>query len=315
MVAILAEYDALPELGHACGHNIIAASAVGGAVAARPAVDRLGGSVLVIGTPAEELSGGKIIMASRGAFEGLDAAMMVHPGTHDVATITALACQNLKIEFYGRAAHAAAQPEAGINALEAMVLAFNALNSLRQHVPERTRMHGIITAGGEAPNIVPAYSVARFTIRAASGAALEALKPRVVECFAGAARATGAELKYHWDEVQYGAMRNNLTLARLFMDNMAAAGREYVLSDPAEGFGSTDMGNVSQLLPAIHPVVAIAPPGVAAHSPEFAAAAASEAGQQAVADAAQALALTVADFLARTETRAAAATEFCEGKE
>jgi metal-dependent amidase/aminoacylase/carboxypeptidase family protein len=232
-----------------------------------------------------------------------------------VATITALACQNLKIEFFGRAAHAAAQPEMGINALEALVLSFNALNSLRQHVPERTRIHGIITAGGEAPNIVPAYSAARFIIRAASGTALEALKPRVVDCFAGAAQATGAELKYHWEELQYGAMRNNLTLARLFMDNMAIAGREYTLSDPAEGFGSTDMGNVSQLLPAIHPVVAIAPPGVAAHSPEFAAAAVSEAGQRAVVDAAQALALTVADFLADDATRAAVAAEFCAGKE
>jgi len=165
-IAILAEYDALPGLGHACGHNLIAAGAVGAGVASKLAIDRFGGSILIIGTPAEELYGGKVVMANRGAFNNVDMAMMVHPGAHNTATTQALACQTLEVEFFGKAAHAAARPEAGINALEAMLQSFTAINSLRQHIKDKARIHGIITNGGEAANVVPAYTAGTFLVRA-----------------------------------------------------------------------------------------------------------------------------------------------------
>jgi amidohydrolase len=301
-IAILAEYDALPKLGHACGHNIIAANAVGAGVAAKPAVERFGGSLLIIGTPSEELYGGKIIMAERGAFDDVDIAMIVHPGVHDIATTQALACQGLEIEFFGQAAHAAARPEAGINALEAMIQAINAINSLRQHIKEKARIHGIITDGGEAANIVPAHSAGSFIVRAEDDAYLDQLKQRVINCFIGAATATGARLQYKWADVRYAPMRNNLTLAQLFSQNMELVGRRLHLSDPTRAFGSTDMGNVSQIVPSIHPMVAIAPVGGEEHSPQFATAAASEAANRALLDAAKALAMTVVDMVANPET-------------
>lgn len=301
-IAILAEYDALPKLGHACGHNIIAANAVGAGVAAKPAMERFGGSLLVIGTPSEELYGGKIIMAERGAFDDVDIAMIVHPGVYDIATTQALACQGLEIEFFGQAAHAAARPEAGINALEAMIQAINAINSLRQHIKEKARIHGIITDGGEAANIVPAHSAGSFIVRAEDDAYLDQLKQRVINCFIGAATATGARLQYKWADVRYAPMRNNLTLAQLFSQNMELVGRRLHLSDPTRAFGSTDMGNVSQIVPSIHPMVAIAPVGGEEHSPQFATAAASEAANRALLDAAKALAMTVVDLVANPET-------------
>ena len=309
-IAILAEYDALPVLGHACGHNLIAASAVGAAISAKPAADRLGGSIMVIGTPAEELYGGKIIMAQRGAFSGIDIAMMVHPSTHDTATTKALACISLDVEFFGREAHAAAHPEDGINALEAVIQSFTAINSLRQHIKERARIHGIITDGGQAVNVVPAHSAADFLVRARDDAYLDELKRKVLNCFKGAAAATGCRLKYRWGRGQYAPMRNNLTLARLFIENMRLAGRRVEMENPDQSFGSTDMGNVSQLVPSIHPSVAVAPADVSIHSPRFAAAAASEAGIQGMIDAAKALALTVVDLLASPESVTRARKEF-----
>ena len=300
-IAILAEYDALPELGHACGHNLIAGCAVGAAVASKPAIDRFGGSILVIGTPAEELYGGKGIMAERGAFDKVDMAMMVHPGVHDTATTQALACVGLEVEFFGKAAHAATRPEAGINALEAMLQSFAAINSLRQHIEDKARIHGIITDGGEAANIVPAHSAGNFLVRAEDDTYLDELKERVINCFIGAATASGARLEYQWGKVRYATLRNNPTLARLFRQNMQSLGRKMQLSDPSKAFGSTDMGNVSQIVPSIHPTVAIAPVEVSAHSPEFASAAASEAGIKGLLDAAKALAMTVVDLVASPE--------------
>ena len=183
VVALLAEYDALPKLGHACGHNLIAVSAAGAGVAARLVADACGGKILVMGTPAEELYGGKIIMAERGAFADVDMAMMVHPGVIDTATTQFLACQTLEIEFFGKAAHAAARPEEGINALEAMLLSFTGINSLRQHIRDRARIHGIITDGGEAPNIVPAHSAGSFIVRAEDDYYLDELREKVLNCF------------------------------------------------------------------------------------------------------------------------------------
>jgi amidohydrolase len=297
-IAILGEYDALPKVGHACGHNLIAACAAGAAVASRPAIDRFGGTIMVIGTPAEELQGGKVIMAERGAFRDLDAAMIAHPEAYDCATTQALACQSLEVEFFGKAAHAASQPEVGINALEATINSFVAINSLRQHIREKARIHGIITDGGEAANIVPANSAATFLVRAADDAYLDELKERVINCFIGAATASGARLEYKWSDIRYAPMLNNLTLARLFRQNMQSLGRKVRLTDLHRGFASTDMGNVSQLVPSIHPYVAIAPEGVLIHSPQFALAAASEAGIRGLLDAAKTLAMTVIDLVA-----------------
>ena len=313
-IALLAEYDALPDMGHACGHNIIATSAVGAAVASKPAVDRLGGSILVIGTPAEEIYGGKVIMAERGAFSDVDIAMMVHPGVYDVATNQALACQTLEVEYFGRAAHAAAYPEKGINALDAMLQAFTAINALRQHIKDKARIHGIITDGGEAANVVPAHSAGNFIVRAEEDSYLDELKERVLNCFIGAATATGARLEYRWGDTRYAPLLNNPTLAQLFSQNMESLGRNVLHTNPAFAFGSTDMGNVSQLVPAIHPTVAIAPADVVIHSPQFAEAAASEAGRQGLLDAAKALAMTVLDLLASPEMVIKAKEEFAQQK-
>ncbi len=314
VIAILAEYDALPELGHACGHNLIATCAVGAGVASQPAIDRFGGSILIIGTPAEELYGGKVIMANRGAFNNVDIAMMVHPGAYDTATTSTLACQALEVEFFGKAAHAAAKPEAGINALEAMLNSFAAINSLRQHIKDKARIHGIITDGGEAANIVPAHSAGTFLVRAEDDVYLDELKQKVLNCFIGAATASGARLEYRWGNIRYALLRNNLTLARLFRQNMQSLGRKVKLSEPDKAFGSTDMGNVSQLVPSIHPFVAIAPEEVVAHSPQFASAAASEAGIQGLLDAAKALAMTVVDLVANPEIVSKVKREFQQEK-
>jgi len=309
-IAILAEYDSLPEIGHACGHNIIATSAVGAGVAARLAVDEYGGSVLVIGPPSEELYGGKIIMAERDAFSNLDAAMMVHPGTTDTATTEALACHTLDVEFIGKSAHAAARPEEGINALEALLLSFTAINSLRQHIRSTARIHGVVTNGGEAANIVPAYSSGNFIVRAADDAYLDQLKEKVLDCFRGAAKATGAEMRYKWDDVCYSPMRNNLKMAGLFADNMKILGRNTSMFEPERAFGSTDMGNVSQIVPGIHGIVSIADKNVLVHSPEFADAAISDRGIEGMIDAAKAMAMTVTDILSDSGIQTVIKEEF-----
>jgi amidohydrolase len=308
VIALFAEYDALPEIGHACGHNIIAASAVGAGVASKCVVDNCGGEVVVFGTPAEELFGGKVPLLNAGVFDEVDVAMIIHPGVRNAAITEALACIGLEVEFFGKAVHAAAYPERGINALEAMILAFNAVNSLRQHIKDKARIHGIITHGGEAANVVPAYSVATFLIRAVDNAYLDELKQKVLNCFEGAALATGARLDYRWSEITYAPMKNNLVLAQLFMQNLESLGRRVESFEPH--FGSTDMGNVSQVIPAIHPSVAIVSPDVLLHSTDFAVAAASESGHEGLLDAAKALAMTVVDLLSEPQALARVKDEF-----
>ncbi len=307
-IALLAEYDALPQLGHACGHNIIATAAVGAAVAARGAIDEAGGSVVVIGTPAEELHGGKVIMAERGAFDNIDAAMIVHPSVVDMASIQALACIGLEVEFWGKAAHAAVYPHEGINALEAMIQAFNGINSLRQHIRERARIHGIITQGGEAPNVGPAYTAGSLLVRAEDDAYLDELKEKVLNCFKAASLATGARLEYKW-AAHYAPLKTNFALAEVFTKNMEALGRN-LWPTLDRGLGSSDVGNVSTLVPTIHPMVAIAPIEILAHSPEFAEAAASEDGNRGLLDGAKALAMTVVDLIAQPEIMARVKEEF-----
>ena len=310
VVALLGEYDALPEIGHACGHNIIAASTAGAAVASKLIVDKFGGTVIVFGTPAEELFGGKVSMLQAGVFDGIDVAMIVHPGVLDTVVSEALACIGLDVQFFGKAAHAAAYPERGINALEAMILAFNAINSLRQHIKDRARIHGVITHGGEAANVVPAYSAATFLVRAQDNVYLDELKQKVIKCFEGAALATGARLDYKWHDIVYAPMKNNLVLAKLFAQNFESLGRKVASLEPYLGFGSTDMGNISQVVPAIHPSVAIVSQDVQLHSKDFVLAAASNSGHKGLVDAAKALAMTVADLLGEPENLARVKDEF-----
>jgi amidohydrolase len=249
-----------------------------------------------------------VILLKAGVFDGVDVAMIVHPGLRNTVTTEALACIALDVEFFGKAAHAAAYPERGINALEAMILAYNAVNSLRQHIKSKARIHGIIVRGGEAANVVPAHSAATFLVRAADNAYLDELKQKVLNCFKGASLATGARLEYRWGEVVYAPMKNNLALGQLFAQNLESLGRAV---EPFEShFGSTDMGNVSQVVPAIHPSVAIASPDVLLHSVDFAQCAASETGHMGLVDAAKALAMTVVDLLSGPQALARVKGEF-----
>jgi amidohydrolase len=314
VIALLAEYDALPEVGHACGHNIIGSQAAGAAIACKDVVDSYGGTVIVFGTPAEELYGGKVTMVRERVFDGLDVAMIAHPGSRNMATVEALACINLEVEFIGKAAHAAAHPEQGINALEAMILSFNAINSLRQHIKEKARIHGIITRGGDIVNVVPAYTSAMFLVRSHEKAYLEELKIKVIDCFKGAAIATGSSLEYRWDSIVYDPMNNNLSLAALFAVNLISIGRPVERFESQSGFGSTDMGNVSQVVAAIHASIAIAPQGVSTHSDEFGKAAASESGHQGLMDGAKALAMTVVDLIVEPANLAKVKAEFARNR-
>jgi amidohydrolase len=312
-IAFLAEYDALPCLGHGCGHNIIAASAVGAGIATRDIARKMGGTVLVIGTPAEESGGAKIAMLEDGAFDEVDVAMMVHPGTQNIAVIRSLACAGLEIEFFGKPAHAAVHPELGINALEAMLQAFSGINSLRQHIRETSRIHGIITRGGEAANIVPDYTSGMFLVRAEDDEYLDELKGKVMNCFTAASLSTGARLEHRWNRMRYAPMHNNFTLAGVFTRNLESLGRKVSPPGSSSGFGSTDMGNVSQAVPSIHPIISIAPPETSEHTREFAAAAASEAGHRGLVDAAKTMALTAADLLADPQLLLKVKREFQEG--
>ena len=308
-IAFLAEYDALPGVGHGCGHNIIAVSAVAAGLGARRVVDSTGGSVNVIGTPAEEAVGGKVLMARQGAFDGLDAAMLSHPGSRDIVYSRALACASLEVEYFGKESHAAARPEAGVNALDALVLAYNAVAALRQHIRSSARVHGVITDGGQVANVVPDHSAGNFMVRAEDDVYLEEMKAKVIACFEAGARASGARLEYRWSENQLAAMRTNRPLADAFRANLSTLGRQ--TSDRASrATGSTDMGNVSALVPAIHPTIAVAPPEVSVHTREFAACAASEDGHRGLLDAARAMAMTAIDVLIDPDLRRRMKEEF-----
>lgn len=316
-VAILCEYDALPGIGHACGHNIIAAAGAGAGSALVPVIAEAGGSVTVLGTPAEEGGGGKIIMGRNGAFTGIDAAMMVHPAGMDLPAMQVLAVTQVRVEYRGQAAHASAFPHRGINALDAMVTAYSAIAQLRQHIRETERIHGIITDGGQAANIVPEHTAGVFYIRAADERRLAQLKDRVEGCFRAGALATGAELHLETFGMDYADMLTNGPLVNAYTANLERVGRTMgnLAEVPASVAGSTDMGNVSKLVPAIHPMIAIAPAQVPLHSPEFAQWAGSGDAQRAVIDAAKALAMTALDVLCNADLRAAMQTAFAAAQE
>jgi len=314
VIGFLAEYDALPKLGHACGHNLIATTTIAAGTAARLAADELGGTIVIYGTPGEEGDAGKALMVEKDAFRDLDAAMICHPGGGNQVVLGALACQTLKVEFIGKAAHAAAFPENGINALEALILSFNAVNALRQHIRSSARVHGIITDGGEAANIVPAHTAATFYVRAVDDEYLDVLKEKIIHCFEGAALATGATLKYHWEGVRYAAMRNNMALAKLFRKNMLSQGYSIPLGNAEQCEGSSDVGNVSSLVPTIQPYVGIAPDEIQIHSADFEKAAATDKALDIMLGAAKAMAMTAADLLSEPETLQAVRNEFYNGR-
>ena len=311
-VAILAEYDALPGIGHACGHNIIATSALGAALGLHAVAQELQGSVRLIGTPAEEKGGGKELMARNGAFEGIDAAMMIHPAGTNLASMPCICVAEVEVIYHGKSSHASAMPHKGINALDGLLLAYQAISNLRQHIRSTERIHGIITEGGSAPNIVPDRSAGQFYVRAADDKELAQLKPRVQSCFEAGAKGSGCEVEVNWANVDYLDLNTNWPLAELFQEHAESLGREFIPYEEAVKFGagSTDMGNVSHRLPSIHPMLAVAPPNVVIHNPEFAKWAASEKGDAAVIDGAKALALTAADFLLSTELQDRAKTAY-----
>jgi len=298
-VAFLAEYDALPEIGHACGHNIMAATPIGAMIGVQAVRDRLHGQARIIGTPAEEGGGGKVLLANGGAFQGIDAAMMIHPTSYSVVRCRAQACEHFDVEFRGRPAHAAASPEKGLNALNALILSFNNLDALRQHIRGSARIHGVIRHGGDAANIVPDYTLGEFMVRDTDNAELDQLMSQVKNCFQAGALATGTSATFKDLSARYETILSNETAAGLYRDAMQRLDVDCPMDDERL-LGSTDMGNISWQLPAIHPTIKIAD-GVPNHTREFAAAAVSPAGDRALMDGAKALAFTAIDLLAAPE--------------
>ncbi len=309
-IAFLAEYDALPGLGHACGHNLIATGSLGAALGARALLDHVAGRILVVGCPAEERGGGKIALAQAGLFDGCTAAMLVHPSNRTEIIKLALGMRPLRVEFFGRASHAAASPHEGLNALDAVLMAFNAISVLRQQIRSDARIHGIITHGGEAPNIIPAYAAARFMVRALDPEHMEELSRRVVACFEGAALATGCRLKVEAEGGDYAPFLPNRALGVLFRRNLEALGVPVSQGPEDSELGSTDVGNVSWVAPTLQPTVAICGPEASCHMPAFAEAAVSDAGHAGMLAGAKAMAMTAADLLADQAARDAVRREF-----
>ncbi len=312
-VAIMCEYDALPGIGHACGHNIIATSGAGAGAALAALKSRLpAGQVHVIGTPAEEGGGGKIKLLQGGVFAGVDCAMMIHGFDRTILHQDLLGIVRTGFEYAGKAAHASADPWAGVNALDACIQTFNAVSMLRQQVRPDCRIHGIIDNGGAAANIIPEYAKATFYVRAPRIDTMWELHRRVVACAEGAARATGATLTVILHDMVYEPLKRNQTLLNLFAANMRDAG--LVESEPAaDRLGSSDVGNVSQVLPTIQPMVAIAPAGTAIHSREFVDAAIKPMAHAGMLAAAKTMALTAYDLLADPARIRAAKEEFARG--
>lgn len=311
-IAILSEYDALPGIGHSCGHNIIAASGYGAAIALSKLGAQLPGRVRYLGTPAEERFGGKEIMARAGAFDGADAAMMIHPSNLDLAAMPCIAVSEVEVTYHGRAAHASAVPYRGLNALDAVVSAYQSIAQLRQHIRLSERIHGIITEGGLAANIVPERAACRFYVRAADGDTLHHLKRRVHACFEAAALSTGCKAEIIWGGTDYLDLKSNLPMTNTFLEQAGSTGREFTPMEdiPAGYAGSTDMGNVSHRLPSIHPMLAVAPAGVIIHNAEFAEWARSDRGDRAVIDGAKSLARTALALMADPSLMDAAKADF-----
>jgi len=292
-IAICAEYDALPGIGHACGHNIIAATAVGAGLALAPLVDDLDLRVTILGTPAEEGGGGKVFLLERGAFDGVDAAMMVHPAPYEDLEPRISAVAHFGVIYEGRASHAAAAPALGINAADAFTVAQVAIGLLRQHLRPGDQVHGIVTRAGDAPNVVPARAEGDWMVRSTTVADLDLVRPRIERCFAAGALATGATVSIEDVAPVYTHMVHDHALLGLYRENAVALGR--TPHDENEITFSTDMGNVSLDIPSIHPCIAIESGGAVNHQPEFAGACINESADRAVLEGALALAWTAID--------------------
>ncbi|MCC6848095.1 MAG: M20 family metallopeptidase [Deltaproteobacteria bacterium] len=297
-VAFCAEYDALPGIGHACGHNMIAAMAVGAASAAACVADDVGLTVSVIGTPAEEGGGGKILLLDRGVFAGVHAAMMVHPAPVDVVEQPFLACAQFEVRYTGKEAHASAFPERGVNAADALTVAQTAIGCLRQHIRQTDRVHGIVTHGGDAPNVVPAHTAAHYIVRARTLGELDEVRDKVVRCFEAGALATGSTLEIKQDHPPYAEVKVDAEIAAAYRRNAVTLGRVLPELGPVleRMAGSTDMGNVSLALPSIHPMIGIESLPAVNHQPEFTAHCATPVADRAVMDGALAMAWTAIDL-------------------
>jgi amidohydrolase len=310
-IAILCEYDALPDIGHACGHNLMAMAGVAAGIGVRAVIEGLPGRVSVIGTPAEEGGGGKVALIENGGFSDVDAAMIVHPSSRTLANRGSLASTRVDIEFRGRAAHAAAQPDQGINALDGVILTFVGVNALRQQLRPDARVAGVITNGGSAANIVPELAAATFSVRAADRAYQQEVLQKFIRVAEGAATATGATVSVNVRRnSSYENMVPSRPLAERYAEHLRALGVDVLREAPDERMGSTDMGNVSQVLPAIHPYIKIAPDGTPGHSIAFRDAAATSEAHENALKAAKAMALLTIDLLRDAALMRAAEEEF-----
>jgi len=296
-VAVLCEYDALPGIGHACGHNIIATAGLGAGLALSAVAEQCGGNLALMGTPAEEGGGGKIEMARKGAFRNIDAAMMIHPADADLARMNAIAIQNLFVKFHGLAAHAAVSPHKGKNALDAAVLGYMNVAALRQHILPTERIHGIFTNSGEKPNIVPRETEMDWYVRSPTIETLQPLKERVAKCLEGGAMAAGCTVTFDWKKNTFADLVDNLPLLESYIRNAAQFGRQMTSEFlPGTGGGSTDMGNISYLVPSIHPMMQVAPTGVSLHSAAFADFTKGEEATRAIVEGAKIMAMTAIDM-------------------
>jgi len=297
-VVVCAEYDALPAVGHACGHNIIATSALGAGIAIAGMADDLGIRVTVLGTPAEENIGGKVDLINAGAFAGAAAAMMIHPAPEDTVDPKALAITHMSVDYHGKDAHASASPWEGVNALDAFVQLYMAVSTFRQQMQPTDKIHGIPVHGGDAPNIIPSHTRSEWYVRAATKERLAYMTDRFVAMAEAAASATGCTVEFAKTGYEYEDIRSEPTMTEFFFDNARALGRAMgrAADRPAQSVGSTDMGNVSHVVPAIHPMIGMDTKGAVNHQPEFAAHTITEDGDRAMRDGALAMAWTIIDM-------------------
>ena len=309
-IAFLAEYDALPKIGHGCGHNLIAAASIGAFIALDRAWPDRPGTVQLIGTPAEEGGGGKARLAEGGVFDGVDFSLMFHPGNANRMGGNSLGRIKAKVEFFGQTAHAAAAPEKGVNALDAIIGAYNNISFLRQQMPAIGRIHGVITSGGDAPNVIPDYTAGLFYIRSLDRNYLKILFKRFEQCCTGAAQATGCTVKITVLPPSLDPMKRNPVMERVWQANLVSLGLEPCLTNGPTG--STDLGNISQLMPVIQPYLTLVSEDISAHTIEFAEATQSPTGRSVLVNAAKLLAMTAVDYLASEEIRAEAARVFAE---
>ena len=298
LVVLCVEYDALPEIGHACGHNIIATASFGAGLAIKGLVHELGIRVKLLGTPAEEGGGGKIILLENGNFEDAACSMMIHPGYENVVNPTFTTIQQYKVEFFGKDAHAAGAPEEGINALDAQIQLFVNASTYRQQMVSTNRMHGVITNGGFKPNIIPSYTSSEWYLRALNEGDLSKIESDFKNFVNAAAMATKCEVKIESPDYRYTEIDNNKTMYELYKENSLSVGREMILQSEAArpGLGSTDMGNVSLAMPSIHPMLSIDAGDAVNHQPEYAAATLTPGGHKAIYDGAFAMGATIIDL-------------------